>query len=62
MEGLSGFDKMWASFIAMGLMVLASLLITYARSKTKGLLRAAVSFVAFIMLLVSVIYMLVSIF
>jgi hypothetical protein len=58
---MSGMDKMWASFIGMGLMVLASFLITFARVKTKGIIRGVLSVTAFFILLVSVVYMLVSI-
>jgi len=58
---LSSMDKMWASFIGMGLMVLASLLITFARVKLKGFARGIVSVIAFVVLLVSVVYMLLSI-
>lgn len=58
---MSSLDKMWASFIGMGLMVVASLLISFARMKTKGVVRGLLSFVAFVLLLVSVLYMIVSI-
>ncbi|RKN84593.1 DUF2768 family protein [Paenibacillus ginsengarvi] len=58
---MSSMDKMWASFIGMGLMVLASFLITFARVKLKGAVRGVVSIVAFVILLVSVVYMLLSI-
>lgn len=58
---MSSMDKMWASFIGMGLMVLASFLITFARVKTKGIIRGVLSVAAFFILLVSVVYMLVSI-
>lgn len=58
---MSGMEKMWASFIGMGLMVLASLLVTFARVKLKGVVRGVVSAVAFLLLLVSVVYMILSI-
>ncbi|PYI54945.1 DUF2768 domain-containing protein [Paenibacillus flagellatus] len=58
---MSSMDKMWASFIGMGLMILASFVITFARIKTKGVIRGVLSVVAFVILLVSVVYMLVSI-
>ncbi|MDB5053803.1 MAG: hypothetical protein JWM44_1853 [Bacilli bacterium] len=57
---MSGLDKMWASFVAMGLMVAASLLITYARTRTKGILRLVLSFVAFLIFIPILLYMLVS--
>lgn len=59
---LSSMDKMWASFIGMGLMAAASLLITFARLKTKGIIKGILSFIAFLLLLLSIIYMLASIF
>ncbi|MDF2717848.1 MAG: hypothetical protein K0R28_4773 [Paenibacillus sp.] len=58
---MSSMDKMWASFIGMGLMVLASFIITFARIKLKGVARGIVSVIAFVILLVSVVYMLLSI-
>lgn len=57
---MSSLDKMWASFVAIGLMAVSSLLITYARTRTKGFLRIVLSVIAFLMLLVSIVYMLVS--
>jgi hypothetical protein len=58
--GLSSMDKMWASFFAMGLMVAASLLISFARVKTKGFVRWTLSAIAFVVLIISIIYMLLS--
>ncbi|MDO3679188.1 DUF2768 family protein [Paenibacillus ehimensis] len=57
---MSPLDKMWASFIAIGLMVLASLLITFARNKTTGIVRFVLSLVAFLMFIPIFIYMIVS--
>ncbi|SCW27851.1 Protein of unknown function [Paenibacillus tianmuensis] len=57
---MSPLDKMWASFIAIGLMVLASLLITFARNKTTGIIRFVLSLVAFLMFIPIFIYMVVS--
>ncbi len=57
---MSSMDKMWASFFAMGLMVVASILITVARAKTKGLLRFVLSLVAFLLFIPILLYMLVS--
>ena len=54
-------DKMWASFVAIGLMVVASYMITFARHKTKGIVRILISFVAFLLFVPILIYMLVSI-
>ncbi|WP_274651660.1 DUF2768 family protein [Paenibacillus humicola] len=44
--------KMWVSFVGIGLMVVAAVLITFARMKLKGLLRFITSFVAFALLLI----------
>lgn len=44
--------KMWVSLIAMLIMGLSVFLITFARSKTKGFVRAMLSLVAFIIMLV----------
>ena len=46
--------KMWLSLIAVLIMGLSVFLITFARSKTKGLLRAVLSILAFIILLIGV--------
>lgn len=51
---------MWASFVAIGLMVAASLLITFARQKTKGAIRLVLSLVAFVLLLGGLLYMIPS--
>ncbi|MCS7462456.1 DUF2768 family protein [Paenibacillus doosanensis] len=57
---MSSMDKMWASFIAIGLMVFASLIISFARTRTKGVLRAVLSIIAFLMFIPILLYMLVS--
>ncbi|WP_373293832.1 DUF2768 family protein [Paenibacillus albidus] len=44
--------KMWLSLIAILVMGLSVFLITFARSKTKGLLRALLSVVAFVIMLI----------
>lgn len=44
--------KMWLSLIAILIMGLSVFLITFARSKTKGLLRGVLSIVAFIIMLI----------
>ncbi|ETT44113.1 DUF2768 family protein [Paenibacillus sp. FSL R7-0204] len=46
--------KMWLSLIAVLIMGLSVFLITFARSKTKGLLRAVLSVIAFVILLIGV--------
>lgn len=57
---MSSMDKMWASFYAIGLMLVASLLITYARAKTKGIIRFVLSFIAFMLFIPIVVLMLAS--
>jgi len=54
---LSGMQKMWASFYGMGFMALATLLITFARAKTKGIVRGLLSVIAFVAFLVAIVYM-----
>ncbi|WP_028548679.1 DUF2768 family protein [Paenibacillus sp. UNC451MF] len=57
---MSSMDKMWASFIAIGLMVLASLLISFARTRTKGVVRGVLSVIAFLLFIPILLYVLVS--
>ncbi|MBD0380604.1 DUF2768 family protein [Paenibacillus sedimenti] len=59
---MSSLDKMWASFVAIGLMVVASLLISYARTRTKGAIRVILSTIAFLMFVPIMLYMLLSLF
>ncbi|PZE21959.1 DUF2768 family protein [Paenibacillus xerothermodurans] len=59
---MSPMDKMWASFVAIGLMAGASLLITFARHRTSGIIRIILSTIAFLMFVPILLYMLVSIF
>ncbi|NHN28738.1 DUF2768 family protein [Paenibacillus agricola] len=58
---MSSMDKMWASFVAIGLMAGASFLISYARSRTKGAIRMILSIIAFLMFVPILLYMIVSI-
>lgn len=59
---MSGMDKMWASFIAIGLMAAASLVVSFARSKLRrGVLRVLVMLAAFVLLFYAVIFMIASI-
>ncbi|MBM7564476.1 DUF2768 family protein [Paenibacillus sacheonensis] len=44
--------KMWVSFVGIGLMALAAVLISLARFKTKGFLRLALSLTAFVFLVI----------
>jgi hypothetical protein len=59
---MSSMDKMWASLIAIALMLVASLIITFARNKTKGIIRILLTLIAFLLLIVIVFLMLVSLF
>lgn len=59
---MSSMDKMWASLIAIALMLVASVLITFARSKTTGFLRVVLSIVAFLLFIPIVVLMLLSLF
>ncbi|NIK67700.1 MULTISPECIES: DUF2768 family protein [unclassified Paenibacillus] len=42
--------KMWISLIGIGLMAIAAVIITFARLKTKGVIKFSLSFVSFILL------------
>ena len=44
---MSPLDKMWASFVAMGLMVVASFLISYARTRTSRCMARCAIFYCF---------------
>lgn len=44
--------KMWVSFVGIGLMALAAVMISLARFKTKGILRLALSLTAFLFLVI----------
>jgi len=48
--------KMWISFLGIGLMAFAAFLISFARYKTKGVVRAVLSLIAFVMLIFGFIY------
>lgn len=58
---MDAMTKMWVSFIGIGLMVLAALLVTFARAKTKGVIRFILTLIAFVMLLGGVLYGVMSI-
>ncbi|CAM3392918.1 DUF2768 family protein [Marinicrinis lubricantis] len=58
---MDAMDKMWLSLIAIILMVVASVLITVARTKTKGWIRRILSLVAFIVLFYAVVLGFISI-
>lgn len=58
---LDAMSKMWLSLIGIGLMVVAALIITYARHKTKGWIRVILTIVAIIILFYGLISGLISI-
>ena len=58
---IDAMTKMWISFLAIGLMVAASVLITFARAKTKGIVRIILSVIALICLLLALLYGFISI-
>ncbi|MFF2482147.1 DUF2768 family protein [Paenibacillus sp. NPDC058071] len=53
--------KMWVSFVGIGLMAIAAVIITFARLKTKGVLKFVLSIIAFITLFIGFICGVVSI-
>ncbi|MBJ6363511.1 DUF2768 family protein [Paenibacillus sp. GCM10012307] len=53
---MDAMTKMWVSFIGIGLMALAAVLITIARTKTRGAVRIILSIVAFVVLIFGFIY------
>lgn len=58
---LDPMSKMWVSFIGIGLMVAAALIITFARAKTKGWIRTVLTLVAVVMLIYGMLCGLLSI-
>ncbi|WP_233566593.1 DUF2768 family protein [Cohnella endophytica] len=48
---LDPMNKMWVSFIGMGLMILAAAVVLFARSKTKGWIRIILVVVAVVLLI-----------
>jgi len=57
---MSSMDKMWASLTAIGLMAFASLLVTFARAKTRGVVRILLSVVAVLLLVIMLPFAIVS--
>ncbi|GAK39993.1 DUF2768 family protein [Paenibacillus urinalis] len=49
---MSAMDKMWLSIIAILIMGVSVFLITFARAKTKGIIKGILSVIAFIIMLV----------
>jgi len=59
---MSPMDKMWVSFYAIGLLIAASLLVTFARKKTKGFIRVILTLISVILLVLGVVLGLISMF
>lgn len=57
---ISSMDKMWASLIGLGLMVVAALTVSFARLKTKGVIKVILTIIAFVILLIGLLYGLIS--
>jgi hypothetical protein len=57
---VSPLDKMWSSFVAIGLMAGASVLIVYARSRTRRIVRVLGTIVATMLLLLAIVYALAA--
>jgi len=59
---MDAMTKMWISFGAIGLLLLASGIVSFARAKTKGILRVILTIVAVIALIYGVILGYISLF
>lgn len=58
---MDAMEKMWISFIAIGLMILAAGVVTFARLKTKGFIKWILMIVAVILLFYGAVLGLLSI-
>jgi len=58
---MDAMTKMWVSFVGIGLMAAAAALITFARLKTKGIIKFVLSLIAFLVLVIGFICGLISI-
>ncbi len=58
---MDAMTKMWVSFWAIGLMVSSAVIISFARSKTKGWIRVVLTIVAVFILLIAMLLGLMSI-
>lgn len=57
---MSPLDKMWASFVAIGLMAGASFVIVYARARARRIWRVLGTITATVMLLLALVYAVVA--
>ncbi|MGG4142870.1 DUF2768 family protein [Paenibacillus algorifonticola] len=53
--------KMWVSLIGIGLMAISAVIITFARIKTKGIVKFILSLIAFVLLIIGFICGVISI-
>ncbi|CAM3969654.1 DUF2768 domain-containing protein [Paenibacillus alkaliterrae] len=58
---MDAMTKMWVSLFGIGMMAIAALLITFARLKTKGIIKFVLSLIAFVILIIGFICGLISI-
>ncbi|MBD8497640.1 MULTISPECIES: DUF2768 family protein [Paenibacillus] len=58
---MDGLTKMWVSFIGIGLMALSAILVVFARSKTRGWIKGILTLIAFVILLLGMLYSFISI-
>jgi hypothetical protein len=59
---MTPLEKMWVSFYAIGLLIAASLLVTFARKKTKGVIRFILTLISFLLLVFGVVLGVISMF
>lgn len=55
-EELDALTKMWLSFLGIGLMVLAAVVITFARTLKRRWLRIVLAIIAVLLLLIGMLY------
>jgi uncharacterized membrane protein len=53
---MTAAQKEIATFIGLGLMLVAALIVTFARAKTKGFIRTVLTIIAFLMLISGFLY------
>lgn len=58
---MDAMTKMWVSLFGIGMMAIAALLITFARLKTKGVVKFTISLIAFLVLVIGFICGIISI-
>jgi hypothetical protein len=58
---MDAMTKMWVSLFGIGMMAIAALIITFARIKTKGVVKFVLSLFAFFVLIIGFICGLISI-